>query len=170
LQDNRILWHFSPISLWGAQNTYVITGSGTSFSAKKNGTSMASANSVAIQAAIDVIRTDAAGDSCTIQFGDGTNVLDIGAASITFENSEISSWEHITLKGKIKSSNNNDGKAILLQNLPSNVKVEAYNLQGKQLYSGNSGNSQILRIQVQTKGMYIVKVNREVLKVLCVKN
>jgi PKD repeat protein len=62
------------------------------------------------------------------------------------------------------------GKAILLQNLPSNAKVEAYNLQGKQIYFGNSGNSQTLQIAVRTKGMYIVKVNREVLKVHCIKD
>jgi hypothetical protein len=49
------------------------------------------------------------------------------------------------------------GSNIILENLPQNAKVELYNLQGKHIYSGNSGNSQILRILVQTKGMYIVK-------------
>jgi hypothetical protein len=50
------------------------------------------------------------------------------------------------------------GNAILLENLPKNAKIELYNLQGRQIYSGNSGNAQILRILVQTKGMYIAKV------------
>jgi hypothetical protein len=50
------------------------------------------------------------------------------------------------------------GNTIALQNLPPNTKVELYNLQGKRIYLGNSGNSQILRIQVQTKGIYFVKV------------
>jgi len=52
--------------------------------------------------------------------------------------------------------------AIVLENLPSNAKVEAYNLQGKRIFtsgeplkSGESG----LRIAVQAKGMYIVKVS-----------
>jgi len=52
--------------------------------------------------------------------------------------------------------------AIVLQNLPKNAKVEAYNLQGKRIFtsgeplkSGESG----LRIAVQAKGMYIVKVS-----------
>jgi hypothetical protein len=42
-------------------------------------------------------------------------------------------------------------------NLPQGTKVEVYNLQGKQVYSGYSGNSQILQIPVQTKGIYIVR-------------
>ena len=49
---------------------------------------------------------------------------------------------------------------IVLENLPSNAKIEVYNLQGKRIYSAyseNSENSQILRILVQTKGMYIVR-------------
>jgi len=49
--------------------------------------------------------------------------------------------------------------AIELQNLPSNAKVEVYNLQGRHIYIGNSENSQILRILVQTKGMYIIKIS-----------
>jgi len=49
--------------------------------------------------------------------------------------------------------------AIILQNLPSNAKAEVYSLQGKRIYSTHSGNSQILKIPVQTKGMYIVKVS-----------
>jgi len=47
--------------------------------------------------------------------------------------------------------------AIMLENLPKNAKVEIYNLQGKHIYSTNSENNQILKIPVQTKGMYIVK-------------
>jgi len=48
--------------------------------------------------------------------------------------------------------------AIVLENLPSNAKIEIYNLQGKRIYSNHSENSQILKILVQTKGMYIIKV------------
>jgi hypothetical protein len=47
--------------------------------------------------------------------------------------------------------------AIVLENLPKNTKVEVYNLQGKQIYSGYSENSQILKILVQTKGVYIIR-------------
>jgi hypothetical protein len=49
--------------------------------------------------------------------------------------------------------------AIILQNLPKNAKIDVYNLQGKQVYSAHPGNPKILRIGVQTKGMYIVKIS-----------
>jgi uncharacterized repeat protein (TIGR02543 family) len=49
--------------------------------------------------------------------------------------------------------------AIILQNLPGNAKVEVYNLRGEQVYIGNSDNSKILRIMVQTKGIYIASIS-----------
>ena len=55
--------------------------------------------------------------------------------------------------------------AIVLENMPKNAKVEAYNLQGKLIYSANSQNSQILRIPVQIKGIYIVKVSYNILRI-----
>ena len=55
--------------------------------------------------------------------------------------------------------------AIVLQNLPKGKNVQIYNLKGEQTYFANSENSQILRIPVQTKGMYIVKVNHETLRI-----
>ena len=55
--------------------------------------------------------------------------------------------------------------AIILQNLPSNAKVEVYNLQGKRIYMNNPENPLILKIMVQTKGIYIVKVNKNTLLV-----
>jgi len=54
--------------------------------------------------------------------------------------------------------------AIQLSNLPQNTKVELYNLQGKRIYSTNSGNSKILKIPVQT-GVYIVKAGSQTMKV-----
>jgi len=50
------------------------------------------------------------------------------------------------------------GNVIVLENLPKNTKVKIYNLQGKQIHSSHSENFQILRIPVQTKGIYVVKV------------
>jgi len=50
------------------------------------------------------------------------------------------------------------GKTIVLENLPSNAKVEVYNLQGNRIYSAYPENPQILKIGVQTKGMYIIKL------------
>jgi len=56
--------------------------------------------------------------------------------------------------------------AILLSNLPKGAKVEVYNLQGKQIHSAYSGNSKILKILVQTKGMYIVKTTNQTMRVM----
>jgi hypothetical protein len=55
--------------------------------------------------------------------------------------------------------------AIVLENLPKNAKVEVYNLQGKRIHFSNSENSQILKIQVQTKGLYVVKIGNERMRV-----
>ncbi len=52
------------------------------------------------------------------------------------------------------------GKSIILKNLPSNAKIEVYNLQGKRIYSGFPENHQILRIGVQTKGVYIIRIRQ----------
>jgi hypothetical protein len=57
------------------------------------------------------------------------------------------------------------GNTIILQNVPSNTKVELYNLRGELVYTGYSENSQILKILVQTKGMYIAKVGNQTLRV-----
>ncbi|MCL2283858.1 MAG: T9SS type A sorting domain-containing protein, partial [Fibromonadales bacterium] len=57
------------------------------------------------------------------------------------------------------------GNTIILQNVPKDAKVQLYNLNGKLIYSANSGNSQILKILVQTKGMYIVKAGKQTLRI-----
>ena len=82
--------------------TYIITESSGTFTAT-GGTLTSSSG--AIQTVIDDIRADAAGANCTIQFGSGgADVLDIGTASVTFENIVGESWGTITLTGKITSS------------------------------------------------------------------
>jgi len=55
--------------------------------------------------------------------------------------------------------------AIVLENLPKNTKINVYNLQGKRINLANSENSKILIIPVQTKGMYIVRVGKETLRI-----
>jgi len=57
--------------------------------------------------------------------------------------------------------------AIELSNLPSNAKVEVYNLQGKRIYSTTSHSplaTSHLKIEVQT-GMYIVKVGTQTMRI-----
>jgi len=61
---------------------------------------------------------------------------------------------------------NQANNAILLSNLPPSTKVEVYNLQGKCIYSAYTPeNPRILRILVQTKGIYIVKANNQTMRV-----
>jgi energy-converting hydrogenase Eha subunit F len=55
---------------------------------------------------------------------------------------------------------------INIENLPQNAKVEVYNLQGKLVYSAYPGNPSILRIGVQTKGMYVVKIGSQKMRVI----
>jgi hypothetical protein len=55
--------------------------------------------------------------------------------------------------------------AIVLENLPKNAKVEVYSLQGKRIYSAYPENPQILKIGVQTKGLYVVKIGSERMRV-----
>jgi hypothetical protein len=55
------------------------------------------------------------------------------------------------------------GNSIVLQNLPANAKVEVFGLNGKLVYSNrvnpSIGDNGVQAIDVQTKGMYIVKVS-----------
>ena len=82
-----------------ASNAYVITGSGTSFSASKGGAAVTGASG-AIQTVVDAIRTDANGAAITIQFGDGTAPLNIGDGRVDFNNTG-GTWGNITISGKI---------------------------------------------------------------------
>lgn len=81
---------------------YIITGGGTSFTARKNGTTVVTANQT-MTIVIDAIKTDADGSNVAIQFGNGTSALNIGAASVSFDN-DGGNWSRITLSGKITSS------------------------------------------------------------------
>jgi len=71
----------------------------------------------------------------------------------------------IPIKASPKIAIQTTPNSILLSNLQKNTKVDIYNLQGKRLYSTNSENSKILRIPVQTKGMYIIKAGTQTVRV-----
>jgi endoglucanase len=58
------------------------------------------------------------------------------------------------------------GNSIILQNPPQNTKVAIYNLQGKRVYMGNPENPKIMKIMVQTKGMYIVKAGTQTFRIV----
>ncbi|MDR3001075.1 MAG: fibronectin type III domain-containing protein [Fibromonadaceae bacterium] len=52
------------------------------------------------------------------------------------------------------------GYNIVLENLPSNAKVEVYNLKGERVHSATSQ-----KIAVQAKGVYLVKINNQTIRV-----
>jgi len=83
--------------------SYIINGSGVSFTATKNEATVGSANQT-ISNIITAIRADASNANVAIQFGDGTNVLDIGTYSVSFSNDLNNTWGNITISGKITSS------------------------------------------------------------------
>ena len=71
---------------------------------------------------IGLIRADAGGEDLTIQFGNGTDVLNIGNNQVNFKGG----WGEITLEGKLTSRNTacccNEGGAIFIG---SNITVES---------------------------------------------
>jgi len=77
--------------------SYVITGSGSSFTAKSDSRTVSSGNMTKI---LDDIRTDAGGKDVSIQFGNGTNTLSFGSMTnyVIFQGS----WGQITLSGKVE--------------------------------------------------------------------
>jgi len=100
---------------------YIITSSGTSFTAKKGTETVGTTG--AIQNVIEAIRTDAKGEDCTIQFGDGTTVLNIGtqtAAGITFSNTG-GTWGAVTLSGKITAAHSAASSRTILIDGPITV-------------------------------------------------
>jgi hypothetical protein len=79
-------------------------------------------------------------------------------------NSDISPILPRFLANNIKART--QGNTIILENLPKNTKVKVYNLQGKLVYSAYPENPQILKILVQTKGVYVVKIGTQTMRVV----
>jgi hypothetical protein len=92
----------SSITDGGPSIFYIITGNGTSFTATESGVTVGAVNQT-ITDIINTIRADANGANVAIQFGNGENVLNIGAASVSFDTSG-GNWGSITLSGRITSS------------------------------------------------------------------
>ena len=89
----------------GSDDTYIITGSGTAFTATKDGVTVGIAGQP-INNVINAIRADADGETAVaIQFGNG-GTLDIGVATANFDNGGGETWGLITLSGKITSQQN----------------------------------------------------------------
>jgi len=83
-------------------NTYIITGGGTSFSASRGGTAVGTGP---ITNVIAAIKTNANGANITVQFGDGTNTLDLGKGNATTGNAGAifsgAGWGTVTVTGKV---------------------------------------------------------------------
>ena len=98
--------------IW-TQYEYIITGSGTNFTATKileNGTVNVADGT--IQNVIDVIRTDARGNASTITFG-SDSALNTGNENISLNNAG-GTWGLVTLNGALISAFNTAGAAVIL--------------------------------------------------------
>jgi hypothetical protein len=94
--------------------SYVITGSVDAFTAKrKAGCYADTAIDLPIQAVIEAIKADVEHNDCTIQFGNGSDTLDIGTDCITFDGFDLFWYGGITLLGRITSANNNSDKGTI---------------------------------------------------------
>ena len=135
-----------------AQTTYVITGSGTQFSATKGSTAVSTNRP--IQSVINDIKADASRTACTIQFGNGTNTLNTGENNITFDGgSSGTDWGIITLTGKLTSACNgyNKGPIYLNNGVSLNSKAEI---------TGTAGGDFGVTIYSNTKGTLTVSAGR----------
>jgi hypothetical protein len=129
--------------------------------------------------------TPSSSSSSSSSSSDGTSSSSSSSSSSDSGTPEPSSSSDTTIT--IQSSSSSDGaspviisriasgqtiiqatsNAILLENLPSNAKVQIYNLKGRRIYSNNNHeNPLILKIMVQTKGLYIIKINNAVSRVV----
>jgi hypothetical protein len=81
-----------------ASGSYIITGSGTTFSASRGGEAVARSVGASLEGVIAAIKTAANGAALTVQFGNGAAVLDIGTANADFSGT---GWGVITITGKI---------------------------------------------------------------------
>jgi hypothetical protein len=92
-------------------SVYIIMGGDSAFTATKAGQTVGTADQP-IQTVIDAIRTNADGDACIIQFGDGDTALNIGTASVSLNNTG-GTWELVELRGKITSDVSNTGSGVI---------------------------------------------------------
>jgi len=123
---------------------YVITGSGTTFSATKGSTIVKAG---VIQDVINEIRTHSAGAACIIHFGDGESTLNTGTTAVQLNNTG-GTWGAITLKGKITSAVSTTSQGTIMTDGAVTVTSEAdiantaTGSNGRAIYQ-NSGNLNI---------------------------
>ena len=117
---------------WG-KPLYIITGSGTSFSATRNGNAVPDATG-RIQAVVTAIKKHAKGAAVTVQLGNGTDVLNVGEGGNTwsgygpvFTNLPEGSgtWGALTVTGKVTSTASNG--TIGVNNTSATFRVDINN-------------------------------------------
>ena len=101
-----------------AQSTYVITGSGTSFTVVKDGTTTI-VSGVNIYTAINGIQINTAGTACIIQFGNGA-VLTLPLGDCIFLDGN---WGEITLTGSLTTTAGSNPYALI--HLNNTLSTEA---------------------------------------------
>ena len=107
---------------------YIITGSGSSFSATRGGTTVGTTG--AIGAVIEAIRNNAGGADCIVQFGanGATNPLDIGSSTVSFANPTGEGsypWGKITITGKITANKTGEAGTVMIgvTSTPANISA-----------------------------------------------
>jgi len=124
-------------------SAYIITGSGTSFTATKDGATVGTADQT-IQNVINGIRTHASGNASFIQFGDGNTPLDIGSLSASFNNTG-GTWGAVELTGKITSSisGTNSGTIVIAGNVSvtsgADIRNNATGNNGRAVHHNSTG-------------------------------
>jgi len=123
--------------------SYIITGSGTTFTAKNKKDETIGTADQPIQTVIDAIKNNANGVECNIQFGDGTNALDIGTNTASFSGT---GWaEEVILSGKITGANtSNTGGTIAIADAVSvtsraDITNTATNTNARAIYFNSTG-------------------------------
>ncbi|GBU24117.1 hypothetical protein R83H12_00743 [Fibrobacteria bacterium R8-3-H12] len=118
---------------------------------------------------VDVPSSSSIAKSSSSSRGSSSSVLS-SSSRVSYSSSGVSSsssgvsyssgdWSSSS-SDDISSSSNVTTLILLSQNIPQGAKIEVYNLKGKLVYSSYSENSQILKIPVQTKGVYIIRIKQ----------
>ena len=138
-----VIESFALFAKWTIRFEYVITRSGTTFTAARGGTTILNGTG-AIQPVINAIRANAAGQDVIIQFGDGATALNIDAAAADFNNTG-GTWGAVTLEGAVTSSNSSATSGTVVISNPvavtsrANIANTAASANGRAVYHNSTG-------------------------------
>ncbi|MCL2282053.1 MAG: hypothetical protein FWC26_01905, partial [Fibromonadales bacterium] len=136
---------------------YIITGNVTDrFTATQSGSVVGEADTSIAYIIASIQGSCGSGTDCTIQFGNGTSVLDIGADSAYFGGT----WGIINLTGKITSANNNSNFGTIHITLASvtdvavniNADIENTGSAGRAVYLASTRAVNVTGGKIEAKG------------------